>query len=84
MSTLRTITNVSRQLPTDSTGGQLQPLLYTRAQAAALLNVSIATLRRLEQRGALIPIRVNSGSSNATVRYRHKELLALAGSDHQD
>src|SRR5262245_9605185 len=32
---------------------KLRPLLYTRAQAAALLNRSVATIRRLEQRGVL-------------------------------
>ena len=56
-------------------GGQL---LYDRRQACHLLRVSKSTLRRMEERGLLEPLRP-SGSPNGLVCYRGANLLQIAG-----
>lgn len=52
-------------------------LLYTRAQTAELLgNVSLATIRRLENEGLLKPVRL-SRSPTAMVFFRASDVEAL-------
>lgn len=53
-------------------------LLLTRAQAAQLLACSIAKLIRLEQRGALQPVRLDPTTRNSRVYYRTDAVHALA------
>jgi hypothetical protein len=55
----------------------VQPLLYTRAQTARLLNVSIATVQRLQKAGRLTPIKLNKQSPGMT-HYRSAQVHALA------
>jgi hypothetical protein len=53
-------------------------LLYTRRQAAELLgDVSLATLKRLEDEGVLRPVRLNKRSATGQVFYRHSNLMAV-------
>jgi hypothetical protein len=51
-------------------------LLYDRQQTAHLLNVSRASLRRMELRGLLTPLRP-SGAEQGKVQYGGGELLAI-------
>jgi hypothetical protein len=51
-------------------------LLYTRQQTARLLNCSIMTVMRLEQRGALKPIKLSPGPMSKTY-HRAKDVHAL-------
>lgn len=58
---------------------KIDPLLVTRQDAARMLGgVSVMTIVRMEQRGALEPIRLNGGARNARVFYRYEAVLALA------
>jgi hypothetical protein len=61
-------------------------LLYSRKQAAELLgNISLATLKRLEDEGILEPVRLNKRSATGQVFYRHSNLMAVAqGADRDD
>jgi hypothetical protein len=59
----------------------LSPLLYPRSQAARLLNVSIATLQRLEKSGRLTPIKLNPRSPMASTYYNAAEIAALASGE---
>jgi excisionase family DNA binding protein len=52
-------------------------LLFTRAQVAALLNVSVMTVIRLTAAGRLKPIRLTPGSSGK-VFFRASDVFALA------
>jgi hypothetical protein len=51
-------------------------LLYDRIQTCHLLNVSKATLHRMEQRGLLTPLRP-SGAEGGKVQYPGAELIAV-------
>lgn len=53
-------------------------LLFTRTQTARLLNVSIATLQRLEKKGVLTPIKLNRSTPSAMTHYRAKQVYELA------
>ncbi len=55
------------------------PLLYPRAHAARLLNCSVQTVIRLEQRGVLTPIKLDKESKSAPTFYTHDNLTAVAG-----
>jgi ribosomal protein S25 len=60
-------------------------LLYTRRQAAELLgNVSLATLKRLEEEGILKPVRLNKRSTVSQVFYTHSNLMAVARGGGED
>jgi hypothetical protein len=56
------------------------PLLYDRAQTASLLGgISTATVKRLEQKGVLQPVRLDPHAGDRTpVFYRASDVLALA------
>lgn len=55
----------------------LQQLLYSREQARVILGgICVMTLRRLEARGALTPVRLNK-SPNSRVFYRAADVQAL-------
>lgn len=55
-------------------------LLFNRKQAAALLGVSVATIRRLERAGVLNGVRLNPRAGKfGPVMHRAAELFALAG-----
>ena len=56
---------------------QLTPLLYTRRQAARLLNTSVATVIRLEQRGILTPRKLYQAQNGMTY-YAREDLVRLA------
>lgn len=63
-------------------------LLVDRQQASRMLNVSIPTLMRMEDRGELTPVRLNKKKnspgkphSTAKVYYRVAQVRALAGAD---
>jgi len=60
-----------------------RPLLYSRDQTGRLLNVSVATVRRLERQGLLTPIRLNKRSSTAKVFHRCNEVFALAQTEER-
>jgi hypothetical protein len=54
-------------------------LLYSRKQAAEKLgNVSLATLKRLEDEGILRPVRLNKRRPTSQVFYSHSNLMAVA------
>jgi hypothetical protein len=55
-----------------------RPLLYSRDQTGRLLNVSVATVKRLEAQGLLTPIRLNKRSATGKVFHRRNEVFALA------
>jgi hypothetical protein len=55
------------------------PALYPRAFSARRLNISIATILRLEQQGVLTPIRLNPNSPVAAVYHRSEQVERLAG-----
>ena len=54
------------------------PLVYSRDQTAQLLNVSEMTVRRLEERGILKPVRLNP-VFGAKVFHRAADIHALIG-----
>lgn len=55
-----------------------EPLLVSRKNAASMLGgVSVATIIRMELRGALIPVRLNPHSLTSQVFYRMRDLKAL-------
>jgi hypothetical protein len=53
-------------------------LLYTRVQAARLLNTSVATLIRMENSGKLTAVKLNPESENGMVHYRAIDVQRLA------
>jgi hypothetical protein len=53
-------------------------LLYDREQASAALNVSTATIIRMEERGVLTPVKPG-GRSRGTTFYRVQEIRRVAG-----
>ena len=55
----------------------LAPLLFSRGDTAELLRCSVATVRRMEARGLLDPMR--PGGPGTPVRYRSTQVHALAG-----
>ena len=57
------------------------PALYPRAFTARRLNVSIATVLRLEQQGVLTPIRLNRASTAGAVYHRSEQVERLAGGE---
>ena len=54
------------------------PLVYSRGQTAQLLNVSEMTVRRLEERGILKPVRLTP-VLGAKVFHRAADIHALVG-----
>jgi hypothetical protein len=58
-----------------------QSLLYTRQQTARLLNVSVATLIRMENSGRLTALKLDPDCDNALVYHRAAEVRALARSE---
>ena len=56
-------------------------LLFTREETAAVLGVSVATVRRLEAAGALNGLRLNPGTTRGPVLHRRHEVMRLAGAD---
>lgn len=56
---------------------QVERLLYTRSQTAQALGTSVVTVTRMEQRGLLPPIRLNS-SPKSMVFYRAEDVRKLA------
>jgi hypothetical protein len=65
--------------PTEPTIIERVPaLLYTRKQASQMLNVSIATLLRLEAAGTLKGIKLTKGKASAMVYYPAADLISLA------
>lgn len=59
-----------------------QPVLYSRATAARVLDVSTATIIRLERQGRLTPIKL-AGSMNPATHFRREEVLDLANGQDQ-
>jgi hypothetical protein len=58
-----------------------EPLLVSRKNAALMLGgISVATIIRMEARGALVPVRLNPNSTTSQVFYRLSDLKALVSS----
>ncbi|MEY9135811.1 DNA-binding XRE family transcriptional regulator [Bradyrhizobium diazoefficiens] len=55
-----------------------RPWLISRAKAAKLLGVSVATIIRLEKEGVLSPVRLSKRSPVSMVLYRYEEVQKLA------
>ncbi|MGY3547120.1 MerR family transcriptional regulator [Bradyrhizobium sp. USDA 4469] len=62
----------------DSRSVSQRPLLISRAKAAKLLGVSVATIIRLEKEGVLSPVRLSKQSRVSMVLYRYEDVLRLA------
>lgn len=56
---------------------RVQALIVPRKIASLLLSVSIATLYRMEARGALTPIKLLKNTPNAPTFYRRDEIDQL-------
>jgi hypothetical protein len=60
-----------RLKPTD-----LPPLLYTRRQTARLYGASVSTIKRLEEQGHLVPVRLTRRGTGQ-IYYRAEHVLRL-------
>lgn len=63
----------------------IAPLLVSRRNAAIMLgDVSLATLRRMEKDGILIPIRLRPNAPTGEVYYKIENVHAVAGMEATD